>query len=158
MNCLVLYDSSYGNTQRIAEAIAHSIEATCKNINDTDIEQVRAADLLIIGSPTQGGRATPDLHEFIQKLPDDALAGKLAAAFDTRFAIDEHGPGLKLVMKTVGFAAPKISHDLKKLGCQVITEAEGFIVNDTKGPLQRDELSRATAWAKEVLISATVNA
>lgn len=158
MKCLVLYDSTYGNTSKVAEAIASSLDTTSKHIDETNAEQIKAAELLIIGSPTQGGRPTVDLQEFLNKLPDDVLSGKPAAAFDTRFAIDDHGPGLKLVMKTVGFAAPKLSKDLEKRGCRIIIPAEGFIVNDTQGPLHRDELTRAAQWAKEISINMKVNA
>jgi menaquinone-dependent protoporphyrinogen IX oxidase len=157
MKRLVIYDSTYGNTRKIAEAIAASIDAISTHIDNIEADQVRAADLIIVGSPTQGGRATVDLQEFLRKLPDDVLTDKPAAAFDTRFAIDEHGPGLKLVMKTVGFAAPKISRELEKRGCQIVSEPEGFIVNDTQGPLQRNELAHASEWAKETVLSASVN-
>jgi flavodoxin I len=43
-------------------------------------------DLLVVGSPTPGGRPTPVIQDFVNKLPDTALKGKRVATFDTRFS------------------------------------------------------------------------
>lgn len=155
MKALIIYDSEYGNTEKIAEALASSVTkpnlvklSLVKNINLSELE---SADVLIVGSPTQGGRATKTTHSYLNSLPKNALIGKKVAAFDTRFAINNHGIGLKLLMKMIGFAAPKIANVLKSKGGQLATEPEGFIVTGQEGPLAQGEIERAAAWIKNIL-------
>ncbi|KKR94701.1 MAG: Flavodoxin, partial [Candidatus Roizmanbacteria bacterium GW2011_GWA1_41_13] len=72
------------------------------------------------------------------------------SAFDTRFAKDEHGFGLKVLMNTIGFAAEKIAKSLQNKGGTLVVPAEGFIVTGREGPLKKGELERAAEWAREI--------
>lgn len=54
-------------------------------------------------------------------------------------------------MRIIGYAAPKMSKALKRKGGTVVSEPQGFIVGDQKGPLRDRELARAEAWARELL-------
>ena len=58
-------------------------------------------------------------------------------------------------MKTFGFAAPKITKTLRKLHAGTIMEGQGFIVQDTEGPLDYNEINRAYLWARSVVAQAT---
>jgi len=148
MKILVIYDSTHGNTEKVALAIGSQVKAVIKKVQDLKPSEVKGYEMIIVGSPTQGGRPTPAIQTFIDKLP--ALKEIKVAAFDTRFAIDEHGFGLKLVMAVINFAAPKIASALEKKGGELIGK-EGFIVEETEGPLVKGELERAKVWAKEML-------
>ena len=155
MRNLVIYDSLYGNTERVAQAIAQATHAKLEPLAHLKRSMLEAADLIFVGSPTQGGRPTPPLKEFLDQLPEHSLRHRWVAAFDTRYTATEHNFFLRLIMKLAGFAAPRIADQLIDKGGQLAAEPEGFIVHDSKGPLKTGELQRATDWAKGCLATAT---
>jgi len=108
-------------------------------------------DLLIVGSPTQGFRATKPIQRFIEGVPAHALKGTDVAAFDTRIPASDVGAGLRLLMKMGGYAAPRIANALKKKGGNLAAPPEGFFVKDKEGPLKEGEAERAADWAKGIL-------
>jgi flavodoxin len=110
MKALIVYDSVYGNTEKIARAIAGAltpsgeVKVLCPSeVNPSELESV---DLLVVGSPTQGGRATPAIQEFLSKIPSNALKNVSVASFDTRFSTRLVG--------IFGYAAGKIADSLEK--------------------------------------------
>ena len=103
-----------------------------------------------------GGRATPALDAFIKNLPVDSLQGKSVAAFDTRFESEDQGVGLRLLMSVIRYAAPRIAKGLEKKGGVLVTEPEGFIVENKEGPLKQGELERASMWAKQLSLAKEV--
>lgn len=62
MKAVVVYDSADGNTEKVAQALANSISppdvVELSLVNSTTLKDLQSADLLIVGSPTQGGRPT----------------------------------------------------------------------------------------------------
>lgn len=144
---LIVYDSLYGNTKKLAGRIADSLGTQAKTIYDATTNDVREADLVIFGSPTQGGRPTKPMQAFIDSLNEQVMRDKHVATFDSRFAYDEHSKALGIIMKMVDFAAPRMADSLVKKGAQPIGEPEGFFVHDTKGPVNNGELERAEKWA-----------
>lgn len=151
MKSLVVYDSAYGNTAKVAKAIGKSLQRYGK-VDVLQVAEVHVADhddldLLVIGSPTQGGRPTKDIENWIDSLPAWLLLRAEIAVFDTRFALKEHNTGLQLLMRVIGFAAPKMAHNIRQEGGKVIAEPEGFIVREKDGPLSQGENDRAGAWA-----------
>jgi flavodoxin len=144
MKALVIYDSLYGNTEKIAQAIGGAMGAEAKVVS---IKQVSAADIapysyVIIGSPTQGGRMTHAMKTFLDNLPAEALKGKRFAAFDTR---------VKGWAKIFGWAAPRIEKAIREKGGNTTAQPQGFFVKNTKGPLVDGELERAATWAKAIV-------
>lgn len=152
MNALIIYDSMYGNTEKIARAVGEAItgEARVLRVSEASSSDVKSIDLLIVGSPTQGFRATKPVQVFIEGIPKDVLKGMKVAAFDTRMPERDVGKGLRFIMKVGGYAAPRIAETLKKKGGNLVTSPEGFLVKDKKGPLLEGELERAAIWAKGV--------
>jgi flavodoxin I len=144
MKTIVVYDSQFGSTEQIAKAIGKSLgeDTRVVKVGEAKAEDLGFYNLIIIGSPTQGGRATKAMQAFLDAIPADALKGKRLAAFDTR---------LKNVMvKMFGYAAPRIEVAIKAKGGNSTAQPQGFIVKGTKGPLVDGELERAAAWAKAV--------
>jgi flavorubredoxin len=153
MKNLVIYDSMYGNTEKLAVAVAKEIRGKAIKIGEVKTEEVMGAKLLVVGSPTQGGRPTAAISLFLlNKLPYNGLQNTSAAVFDTRMAVDEHGAFLKFLMKIIGFAAGKLATTLKDRGAKMVGTAEGFIVEGKEGPLKKGELERAVKWAKELVV------
>ena len=145
MKVLVVYDSQYGNTEKIAVAIGDAIPGSrVLHASEADPE-LESVDLLIVGSPTHGGRPMGAVQTFLRKAPASAIEGINVAAFDTRFASG--------FAKIFGYAAVRIANTLKGKGGSLLVEPEGFIVEATKGPLKEGELERAAGWAGEVLMS-----
>jgi len=122
MKALVVYDSVYGNTERIAKSIGGAITGNVKvfragEVNPSELESI---DLLIVGSPTQGGRPTPAIQDFLNKVSEPILKGINVAAFDTRFSTRWVG--------IFGYAAGKIAGNLKGKGGTLVAPPEGFFV------------------------------
>jgi len=150
MKKLVVYDSTYGNTEKIATAIGRSIDARVRHINDFKFSELDNLNLLILGSPVHGGRPTFEMQQFLKTFPKNSLKGIGVAAFDTRFAPEDHGLGLKILMAVINFAAPRMLKILVAKGGIEIIPGEGFIVIDKEGPIKKGEKERATKWAKRV--------
>ncbi len=147
---LVVYDSGYGNTAKIAEVIAAGLGTRAVQAKDVPADSLGKLKLLVLGSPTQGGNMTPFLKEYFEVVPDGSLHDVKVAAFDTRFALDDQKLGLRMLMRVIGYAAPKIITLLKAKGGKDIVEPEGFIVTGKEGPLKDGELVRAEAWGKQL--------
>jgi len=145
MKALVVYDSVYGNTEKIARAIGGAIAGEVRVLRASEVNpsELKSIDLLIVGSPTQGGRPTKAIQDFLGKLPDTAIKGLNVAAFDTRLST-------KLV-GIFGYGAGRIADTLKRKGGVLTLPPEPFFVKSREGPLKEGELERAAAWAKRIL-------
>jgi flavodoxin-like protein len=159
MRSLVVYESWFGNTRRIAEEVAGGLAAE----GDVDVFSVddpvpalEDVDLLVLGGPThvhglssrrsregaltQGARGEPGIgaRGFVERLPNGAR-GPRVAAFDTR----AHKPVL-----LVGSAARGIARRLREHGYTLAADPESFYVEGTPGPLEEGELERAKEWGR----------
>jgi len=143
MKTLIVYDSVYGNTEKIAKAIGDAITGEVKILRGGEVNpfELKTSDLLIVGSPTQGGRPTLAIQEFLRIL-EPVIKGISVAAFDTRLSTRLVG--------IFGYAAVRIADSLKRNGGTLIAPPEGFFVKGKEGPLKGGELERAAGWAKEI--------
>jgi flavodoxin len=138
MKILVVYDSKFGNTERIARSIAAgfgpsnhvTVEAT------TGTEEIdRTVDLMIVGGPTQAHGASPAMKEFLARLPD--LPGTKVATFDTRYDKPRW---------LTGAASGVIAEGLQRHGARPVVPGESFFIEHSEGPLLPGEEDRAAAW------------
>jgi flavodoxin I len=155
MKVLVIYDSVFGNTEKIAfaiwQALASQVEISLKRVNEVDPEQLAGLDLLIVGSPTRAFRPTKSTSRFLKKLPKNCLKGVKVAAFDTRVSIQEVGnPILSCFAAIFGYAAAPIAKILRQKGGLPTQSPEGYLVNGSEGPLKEGELERAASWAQSL--------
>lgn len=153
MKSLVIYDSFFGNTQKIAEIIAEEIGAQSKKVQEVTKNDLKGLELLVVGSPTRAFRPSPDTTSFLSSLVSGALNGVKVAAFDTRIeAKDIKSPAAKaflgLMIKLFGYADKPIIKTLINKGGEAIGETTGFCVLDTEGPLRDGEVERAKEFAK----------
>ena len=152
MKALIVYDSFFGNTEQIARAIAGVINGSkVLRVNEAKLLDMKSVDLLIVGSPTRGFRASETIQAYIQGISENTLKGMKVAAFDTRIPASDVGTGLRLLMKMGGYAAPRIANALKKKGANLSLPPEGFFVKGKEGPLKEGELERAASWAKGII-------
>lgn len=168
MHAVIIYESLFGNTHEIAEAIAEGIraqqpdaEVACVPVAEGTAALIRGVDLLIVGGPThmrgmssgmtrkmgvQGEqKKSPDLHvepgfdgpglrDWLHGLGKPGGSPD-AAAFDTRADV-----------RMAGGAAQGIAwRRLRRYGYRVLA-TEGYIIDDTQGPLRAGELDRARDW------------
>ncbi|MFN2131134.1 MAG: flavodoxin family protein [Anaerolineae bacterium] len=156
MKVLVVYDSVFGNTEKVAQTIGDALrpmaEVEVLRVGDVTPEHLAGLDALIVGSPTRAFSATPAIKQFVGGLPRDSLDGVQVAAFDTRIAVEETGPRfLALLVRVFGYAAEPIAKRLQGRGGELGVAPAGFIVKDSEGPLREGELERAAEWAKQVV-------
>jgi flavodoxin I len=147
MKALVVYDSVYGNTEKIARAIGDAVsgEVRVLRVGEVDVSELKTLDLLFVGAPTHGGRPSPTMREFLDKVQSPALEGIKVAAFDTRLSTRWVG--------IFGYAAGRIAKSLQKKGGALVGSPEAFYVQGSEGPLKEGELERAAAWAQDIFDS-----
>jgi flavodoxin len=156
MKVLVVYDSQFGNTEKVAWAIAGAFEppdeVEVKRITEVNPNDLSEINLLILGSPTQRLRPTEATSEWIKGIPANGLSNTRIAAFDTRMTDEEIEKVriFKFFVGIFGFAADPIAKELKKKGGRLVVPPEGFYVTGTEGPLVEGELERAKNWAVEI--------
>jgi flavodoxin len=146
MRSLVIYESEYGNTEKIARAVAEALgehgEARVTPLGSVATLEAERLDLLAVGAPTQRHGLPPTVKELLEKTPEGALAGVRALAFDTRY---------ERARWITGSAAKEIGKRLHHLGCKLLADPESFFVEGSEGPLEPGEEDRARAWAARSL-------
>ncbi len=145
MKSLIVYDSGYGNTEKIAKSIGNAIGGDIMVLRpgEANLSQLESIDFLIIGSPTYAGRPMPPVQNFINRIPESALKDIKVAAFDTRVSAK--------FAKIFGYAANKIAASLKAKGGTLTLPPEGFFVKGKEGPLNEGEEERAADWARKIV-------
>jgi Flavodoxin len=177
MKVTIVYESMFGNTHEVAQAIGDGIrdvnsdaDVQCVAVTDASPELIGSTDLLVVGGPTHirgmtsgfsrkigvsgeekaeaAGGPTHDLEEdaegpgvreWFDGLPKLRDGGQ-AAAFDSR-----------LPSSMAGGAARGIARRLRRHGYRLLSEPEGFIVDDSYGPLRSGEINRAKQWGAQLM-------
>ena len=144
MKTLIVYDSTYGNTEKLAKALGEALRGPARVIRAAEAgsAELDKMELLIVASPTTGGRPTEAVLRFLDNIPAAALKKVKAAAVDTRLKAKW--------VRIFGYAADKIGARLEARGGTLVAPPEGFFVRGSKGPLADGELERAGAWAKGI--------
>ena len=155
MKSVVIFDSMYGNTEKIAQAIGKVLQtrgvAHVISIKEVGLADVKGTDLLLVGSPTQAFNMLPAVKNWLKNLPKGSLAGIKVAAFDTRMDVKKVNNKFLTFMEAIfGYAAEKIGKALVNKGGSQIVKPEGFFVDGSEGPLTAGELERAEKWAAKL--------
>jgi hypothetical protein len=173
MKALVVYESMYGNTAAVGEAIAASLqagglEAEVGPVSTIDPTRAAEVDLLVVGGPThihglsssksRQAVASDEKNPFAEPTVAPGLRAwlkqlgpgqsRLAAAFDTR--ID------KPVIVT-GSAAKGIARRLKARDFSLVAQPQSFLVSSDNRLLD-DQLEHAAIWGNEVAERASAEA
>ena len=122
MKAIVLFDTLFGNTERIAQCIVTGlrktgVEADCANIREANVDELSKFDLVALGAPTQYFTASRPMKEFLDRLKRLNLEGKYGFAFDTR-----------LNSFMAGSAAKHIEKKLKTYGLEILKSHNSAIV------------------------------
>ena len=156
MKVCVIYDSVFGNTEKVAQAMGATLEAQAEvsvlKVGEVSGEFWTGLDALIVGSPTRAFSPTPATKKLLSGIPRQGLQGVRVAAFDTRVDVQTVDSGfLKFMVKLFGYAAEPLAAKLRAKGGQEALPPAGFIVGGTEGPLGEGELERAASWAGQIL-------
>ena len=168
MRAVVVYESMFGNTHAIADAVGKGLEPVADvvvvPVVEAGRERLGDADLLVVGGPTHfHGMSRPRTRKWAagtaRKPKKDLVLDRDApgpgvrdwlrslghghtkcAAFDTRFK----GPaGLR------GKASRPISRTLRRHGFEVVAKPESFFVT-LENHLVPGEEARAREWGKQL--------
>ncbi len=135
---IIIYESKYGNTKLVAEAIAKSIQEisdvapAVRELKEVNLEELQELDFILIGSPNHMGNATRGIRKFIDGLGKINLEGKRVAVFDTYIGGDFE--------KAVKKMEKRISE--KALGLSLGTPGLSIRVDGMKGPITAGELPK----------------
>jgi len=147
MNALLVYFSRYGNTQKVAEAIAETLESVGSvcllRLDQLTASDMQGLDLVVMGCPTYRMSLPEAARHVLAGLPKCILRGTPVAAFDTSYKISAF-----LAHFT---AAKKLTRKTAKLGGKQIVPPGTFHVIGREGPLYEGEIERASEWAELIL-------
>jgi len=170
MRSVVIYESMYGNTHHIADAIAEGLresgDAVVVPVHDATSDVLAGADLVVVGGPTHvhgmsrpSTRTSaadvldqPDHNPDLVLDPDAAGPGvrewleglapmtTKAAAFDTR---------VDVAAVLSGRASKGIAKGLRHHGFDLVVPAESFLVTK-ETQLEPGEDDRARTWGRHL--------
>lgn len=147
MKSLIVYFSKFGNTQRIAEAIAETLRTAGPvqviTLDQLAVSDLEGVDLVVMGSPTHRMNLPEAVRPVFETLPRRVLRGTPVAAFDTSYKMSP------LLARFT--AAWRLAQKLRKLGGKRVVRPETFHVVEREGPLYDGEIERARAWAASIL-------
>lgn len=162
MRALLVYESMFGNTERVARAVAHGLgmrmTVTVVRATAGESPAVSAGDLLVVGAPThaltmpvpatrqQAAARTDDeidvsvgIREYLASVPVGVR--RSVATFDTRHRRMRYLPGS---------AARAAGRMLSRAGCHLLVPPQSFYVAGMAGPLLPGELDRAADWGEQL--------
>jgi hypothetical protein len=159
MRALIVFESMFGNTELIADAIADGLSSRISvetaEVGGAPVTIDDEVALLVVGGPTHAfGMSRPGTR---QTAAEQAQHGVLSARIGLREWLAAIGQGSADVAVATfdtridrphlpGSAARAADKRLRRLGFRILTPAHSFYVADTEGPLIDGERERARRW------------
>jgi NAD(P)H dehydrogenase (quinone) len=143
---IVVYESKYGNTKRVAEAIVQGVqrvegtEPMLSEIKGVDPNAIRSYDAVVIGAPNHMGGPTRGVKKFIDNLSKLSLEGKKFAVFDTYLGGDFEKATKKMEQR-VREKAPAMNMAAPGLSIKV---------EEMKGPIAEGELPKCEEFGAKI--------
>jgi Flavodoxin len=179
MKAVIVYESMFGATRKVAEAIADGLRSaasvstvTVFNVNEAPATVAAGADVLLVGGPTHAhGMSRPESRADAKTWADDPERSltlepeapgigvrewleSLAESTGARGAAFDTRADFPRILS--GAASHAIHKTLGKLGYTEIIPAESFLVNK-EGELESGEHHRAQAWGQAIASVLTVS-
>jgi flavodoxin len=143
---LVVYESKYGNTKRVAETIVEGMqrvegtETTLNEVKKVDRKAITSYDTIVFGGPTHFGGPTRSIKKFIDKLSSLPLDGKQFAVFDTYFKTDFE-KATKNMEQRMREKVPAM---------KMVVPGLSIKVEDMKGPIVEGELPKCEEFGTKI--------
>lgn len=153
---LIIYDSVFGNTLKIANAIVdelqlNRVEAKLLHVPEVTPEDIMTADRIVFGSPTRAFRPTEPMIGLLKQI-GKSMNGKKVACFDTRVEVERvKSKLLSQMIHWFGYANDYFIKKFKAFGAVMFTEPASFFVKDSAGPLVEMALSDAIGFAERLM-------
>jgi len=150
MKGIVVYDTSYGNTKKIAETIAETLKESEIEVDLLDVKDVKKLsakdyNFLVLGSPTRFGTMSFAIRGFLGKVKSEEWVDKPFAAFDTE---NPENVERSRIERKEWSAAEKIAAKLVEKGMKQPLPVLKALVLRQKGPLVEGEIERTKEYAK----------
>jgi menaquinone-dependent protoporphyrinogen IX oxidase len=154
MKGIVVYDTSYGNTKKIAETIAETLKEAGIEVDlfyVKDVKKLSAKDynFLVLGSPTKFGTMSLTIRFFLGKAKSEEWMNKPFAAFDT-----ENPENIERAQaeNKEWSAAEKIAEKLRDKKMKQMLPVLKAVVFGQKGPLKEGEIERTKDYTRELAV------
>lgn len=156
MKGVVVYDTYYGNTKKVAEAIAEKIRAEG---HDAELRSVREkhqspanGDFMFVGSPIRFAKVSRRTKRFVKKMDLGSWRNKPIAVFVTVVPPKSEPTDQKEkadVQKWVFSGGPKLRDFAKARGLNVVDKVLHVPVKDMKGLLADDAIEQTREYVDE---------
>jgi flavodoxin len=152
---IVAYDSNFGNTEKIARALARGlegkgVEVDCLKIDEIDVGDLTEYDLIAVGGPTHMIRTSKPMKEFLERLRTVDLSGLMGFSFDTRNESRMNGRRWLLLENS---AARVIEGVLKSKKVDIVIPRRSALVEGREGPLHDGMEEIFTQIGAEIAVS-----
>lgn len=148
---IVVYDSKYGNTKKIALALTvglrQGIEIDCMRIDEVDQVNLPKYGFIALGGPTHIIRTSKEMKDFLKKLRTLDLSGLKGFAFDTR---NESRMNSRAFLTLDNSAARVIECVLRRKKVDILRPRQSALVEGREGPLHRDMENMFTQIGEEI--------
>jgi menaquinone-dependent protoporphyrinogen IX oxidase len=149
---IVVYDTSYGNTKKIAETIAETLKESGIEVDLFYVKDVKKLsgkdyDFFVLGSPTKFGTMSFAVRGFLGKVRSEEWMNKPFAAFDTE---NPENVERSLAEKKEWSAAEKIAEKLREKKMNQTLPVLKALVLGQKGPLVEGEVERTKDYARQL--------
>ena len=154
MKIIIVYDSVFGNTAKVALAMEEAMKAKGEvaaiQASSFSSHLLQDCTHLFIGSPTRAFQPTPLMKQLISQLSKKELENIQVCVFDTRMDINKVDVKILTVFAGwFGFANDTMQKKLRRKVSKGNIPDAGFFVKESEGPLEDGELERAASWAVE---------
>jgi flavodoxin len=156
VQALILFRSHYGNTRKVAEALAAELTALGHGSVVHDLRRKlpdpEGVDLVFIGAPTRMAKVTRRALRVLKRLGKRGFSRKPIAIFDTYGPLPAKPEDLEKGRKWLYPGAAGIMQNAARtIGLNVYPDTLRSEVKGMKGPLAEDALDRARAFVKEFI-------
>jgi menaquinone-dependent protoporphyrinogen IX oxidase len=153
MKGIVVYDTSYGNTKKIAETLAETLKEPGIEVDLFYVKDVKKLngedyDFLVLGSPTKFGTMSFTIKFFLGKVKSEEWENKSFVAFDTE---NPENVEQARIQKKEWSAAEKIAEKLREKKMNQLLPVLKALVLGQKGPLVEGEIDRTKDYARELV-------
>lgn len=151
MKSVVIYYSETGNTEKVAKAIAVSLGADLKRIEEVKTDDVSKYDLIFLGTPVHGSAPAKIVRRFLKELPN--LSSKKGAAFCTMHAFGDKKT-LRIIKENFEAKGISFIDGFSCIGLSRIVGNFGPRIFNRGRPNKKD-LKNAESFGKKILESIT---